>query len=131
MLMTRVTNNDNGDPLEDVYDPNALSYDGCVCWSMLVCEWSELSTRNITFFHILWLFPQFLPGFWWFGNCAAAAPETGIFLTLCHIFGSLRHNLSLCPAQQLIHHLQHCQPVLKLKNREYKDEKYFFENCQN
>ena len=85
----------------------------------------------LTFLHILWLFPQFLPSFWWFGNCAAAAPETGIFLTLCHIFGSLRHNLSLCPAQQLIHHLQHCQPVLKLKNREYKDEKYFFENCQN
>ena len=47
-----------------------------------------------------------LPHFWMLGNCGGA-PETGIFLTLCHIFGSLRHNLSLCPAQQLIHRLQH------------------------
>ena len=50
------------------------------------------------FFVNFWLLPQFsvLPHFWLLGNCGA--PETGIFLTLCHIFGSLRHNLSFCPA---------------------------------
>ena len=111
--MTRLTNNDNDDHLEDVGDLDAMMV-------VYVGRWLLGSGRNCphqkhvspshspTFFSFGFVSTIFteLPQFWMLGNCAGA-PETGIFLTLCHIFGSLRHNLSLCPAQQLIHRLQH------------------------
>ena len=65
MVMTRLTNNDNDDHLEDVDDLDALSYDGCVCWSVVIGEWSELSTRNMSFPHILPLFWFFPLNFYW------------------------------------------------------------------